>query len=209
MDDAAGMLNDVGKILYSYTSQLPYLKQVHEDLIMKLKVNGIPVLDEVSGALSVAALAKTLVTPPPDMLVPLSVEERAAGEGDDDWVPMERTDFEPTMEVATTLRFWTFRELEIKFLGASEAREVRIKYRKYLTAPSGSGSAITMYDARSFLGKRQAFYCAMFIGENAERAAVIADMAEDSLGDLLGSAVNVQQDKPVRPRPFNWRTSGR
>lgn len=205
MDDAAALMNDVAKVLYSYTNQLPYLKLAHEDLVMKLKSNGVPAIDEMSGALTVNALAVTLATPPSDMLVPLALEERAVGEGDDDWVPMERKDWEPTVQQDTTLRYWTWRELEIKFVGATENRQVRVKYRKYLTSPSGSGSAITMYDARSYLGKRQAMYCARFIGENEERAQFCGGLAEEALHDLLSSAINVQQDKPVRPRPFNWR----
>jgi hypothetical protein len=207
MDDSAGLLVDVAKVLYTYTAQLPYLKQAHEDLVNKLRRNGIPVLDEQSGMFSVAAGAVVLATPPADMLDPLFLEERAVGENDGDWVPMERKDWEPSQMPDDTLHYWVWREMEIKFLGSTAIRQVRVKYRKFLTAPTTSGSNITVYTARSYLGKKTAFYCAKFIGRNDGLAADLNGLAEEALDDLLASAVNLEQDKPVRPRPFNWRTN--
>jgi hypothetical protein len=205
MDASAALLNDNSRVLYTYTAQLPYLKLAHRDLLAALRLHGISILDEQSGTFTVNANATTLAAPPTDLLDPLELEERAPGETDDYWVPMTRKTWEPSAVKDTILRWWVWRELEIKFLGATTSREVRVKYRKIITDPTGSGSNIVETDALDFLGKQTGKYCAFLLGENPERGALLEKWAEEALNTYLASAVNLTQDDPARPLGYNWR----
>jgi hypothetical protein len=185
MDQAAAILNDVGKSLYTYAYQLPYLKKSHEELEQHLIIWGAPMTRKPSSAIAVAAGAVTL-TLPTDFLLPIRLFERASGGSNSDWLPITEREWEPEAYVqVNTLSFWAFRDNAINFPGALVATEVKLEYERRLGVIATSGDLEDFTLAKTWLAARTAELCARYIGMNADIADGIkmndTDKAEDSL----------------------------
>lgn len=212
MTDSAALLNDASKVVFTDAIMLPYLRQAHEDLQNALAEHGVSFVDEISSTLTVAAGVKVLnesSTPalPSDVLEIIEISERAVGETDDDWVPMGRAgDFEQDREELDTLDEYAWREGEVKLVGATTSRELRIKYRKLLPTLSASGTTVPIRAAKSYLGKRTASYVAGCVGEDYDRAKFLEGQADKALESLINTAVKGEQDQPVRPQGYDWQS---
>jgi hypothetical protein len=200
---AQAFLNDTGGVNYTTTKLLPYLIIAYDDLKLNLISVNAPPIEEVSAALSVAALATELASPPADMIIPLKLEERAVG--DTLYTPMTERDFEPDRDKLDSLINWTWRELKIKFVGALQAREVRVYYLKSLADPTSGASTISVEDYyKTFLSSRTASLAAYYIGQNESRATALQENANNALGLCLGIVAKRRQSMPIRQRPWGW-----
>lgn len=202
MDQAAAILNDVAKNLYSYTVQLPYIKKANEDLEQTLLVYGVTIQFKKSAAIAVAAGATTLVLPS-DFLVPISLWERASGStNEDDYVEMDERDWEENTQAQSTLTQWSFRENGINLVPSTANREVKLYYDKMLTVVNSENSTEDSILFKSFLAAKTAEYCARFIGMNKVMADEIRDnecfKAEDKLVHILVG--NMQGIRFRRPK---------
>lgn len=202
MDQAAAILNDTAKNLYSYTVQLPYIKKANEDLEQTLLVYGVNIQFKKSAAIAVAAGATTLVLPS-DFLVPISLWERASGStNEDDYVEMDERDWEENTQAQSTLTQWSFRENGINLVPSTANREVKLYYDKMLTVVNSENSTEDSILFKSFLAAKTAEYCARFIGMNKVMADEIRDnecfKAEDKLVHILVG--NMQGIRFRRPK---------
>lgn len=202
MDQAAAILNDVAKNLYSYTVQLPYIKKANEDLEQTLLVYGVTIQFKKSAAITVSAGATTLVLPS-DFLVPISLWERASGStNEDDYVEMDERDWEENTQAQSTLTQWSFRENGINLVPSTANREVKLYYDKMLTVVNSENSTEDSILFKSFLAAKTAEYCARFIGMNKVMADEIRDnecfKAEDKLVHILVG--NMQGIRFRRPK---------
>jgi hypothetical protein len=118
---------------------------------------------------------------------------------------MTETDWEPTAIPTNRLNYWNWREEEIKFLGATVNREVRIRYMKGLTRITATTTPVTILNSTTFLGARCATIAAFVIGNNPARATALSDDAGSALSDLLAILVKRGQGLPVRRRVNRFR----
>jgi hypothetical protein len=213
MDDAAALLNDQGKVRYTYAIQLSYLQMANDELIQKLAVNGISVLKKFS-SVAVIASGASVFPIPVDMLLPEKMFERQAG-SNDVFILMTEKQAPPEELNGTSLSFWSYRNLAItlgpaNLQGALQAREVKLDYTRILTSITSSGTVVEIDASKRFLAQRTAGLCARYIGENTQRADQLdvisrgQDMSGDggSLGELVALFVRNLQSFGVRRRSY-------
>lgn len=201
MERSAAELNDPGQSLYTDAKLLPYLKQAVDDLTDEFIDNGVGSLKEVSAALSITAgtvdMSSTL---PSDVIIPVRMQERTPGQGDDDWIGMVGPSALPVRAQWSSLVHWNWRENQIYFVGATSAREVRLFYRRLFAAVTTAASAIEMPTALSFLAARTAQLAASLQGANPVRARTLYAMSARALASLIRR--EVRNMGPVRRKRF-------
>jgi hypothetical protein len=208
LDEAAVLLNDANKTLYNFNVLLPFLKIALQELEDTFVANSVKFILKRSAVISVAANAVTLVLPD-DFLLPISLEERAVGETDDNFIDMTEQVWIPSELPIDTLRYWTWADGQvINLLGANTPREVRVKYYRVLSAINVPDDAITINHVKQFLSGRSASIAAFVIGENTTRAQSLDGFAQKSLDRALAIAAKKGQARPVRRKPYGTHRRG-
>lgn len=204
MTEAKALLNDINGVFYTNTALLPYLNKAYRELQNVMNLHGLKNTVDVSATLTVTAGSTTIAAPPADMLRPIELAERTPGSGDQ-FTPMDERSWEPEDEQSTSLGVWTWREETIYLLGATQDREVRIRYVKSLSVLSGDGSIIAITNALTVLAARTAALAARFIGENPSRADELDTETGFSLDTFIVTAVRQNQGMPTRRRRTRYR----
>lgn len=204
MDEAASLLNDTAKAMFTYTAQLPYLKKANEDLELIMIANGASVQRQRSTNLLVVASTNNIVLSQiPDMFVPINVWERASG-STDLYVMLDFQSWEPNMNPIASLQYWTFRNNTIIFPPVQTNREVRVDYWRQLLPVTQSNSIEEILMSKTYLSARTAELCARYIGENESRANALRDnevsLAQDNLETIY---VKNNQSSRGRRRRFS------
>lgn len=200
VDEAAALLNDPTQKMYTDTILLPYVKRAFQDLQLQLHLEQVQVLNEISTVQTVNAGAVTYPSLPSDLIQPSKMEERAAGSSNS-FTPMYEKQWEPNTTPGTELRYWTWREQAINFIGATVSREVKLYYLKQLTAIVDVNSIIPVNFCQPFMASRTAYYAAAFAGENPTKAKMLKDDADEAFEKLLTMEANRRQSMPVRRIP--------
>jgi len=201
VDEASVLLGDPDQTKWDFAVLLPLLQKAHRELQVDLNLSGLPVLKEVSAILTVPALAVSLgALLPADLIEPVSLGERQSGTSDL-FNDMIQTTWEPEDVQTTTLRYWSWREENIVFLGATVAVDVKLRYIKGLTAPTSEGSPLGFINAQLFLGPRTAALAAAVAGNLAVAQALNAD-AEIQKAKVIRYNVKQMQAIPKRRRPY-------
>jgi len=201
------LLNDPSGNIYADEKLIPLMQKAYRELQTKMMLNGLPVLKEA--ALAIAVNAGTLALGdgsglPTDFVYPIELSERAKN-STQLYSPMDETEWEPTQQQSDILLYWNWREEEIKFLGATTDREVRIRYMKGLTRITATTTPISINNAVTFLASRTAAIAALVLGSNPSRADAINTDAGSALADLLGILVRRQQGIAIRRRVNRYR----
>lgn len=200
MDTVRALLNDVAADVLTNTIQLPYVKIANDELSDALVKNSIPVIKEVSADIDLAA-SSTELTLPSDIITPISVFEKNDGEAVDKYVELEKRDFLPEEIESEFLRFWTWREQKILFLGATVAKDIRLKYNRAITTITSPSSTVEATGSLFYLAFKTAEHISRSINQNSIKAAEMRVMAEEKLNDLLTIAGKPNQGLVVRRRP--------
>lgn len=202
MDEAASVyLNDAAKLRWNYDVLLPYLKSALYELQAILESNGLPQVNEYSAVITVPPNT-TELSAPSDMEVPLKLFERLPGETR--WKSVSESFWEPDADKTDRLRWWTYREGKIQFLGAINSVEVRLQYVRSLSTIGGDTSAIEIPNAKGFLAARTAGLAAMFGGRATERADAANARANGFQTAFISTLTKRLQNKPVRRKPYLW-----
>lgn len=207
LTEAKSLLNDPSGHLYADDKLLPLMQKAYRELQLKMQLNGLAVMKEKSSVISVTAGVTALSDGaglPSDFIYPIELKERLPA-STLDWVLMEELEWEPDVTQTTTLRYWNFREEQVKFVGATANREVLMKYQKGLTPITATTTPIQVIGANSFLASRTAAIAAMVLGENPTRAEAINGDAAGSLIDLISLLVKQNQGHPIRRRVNRYR----
>lgn len=150
---------------------------------------------------SVDSLVGTLHYPS-DLVDVRSVSERLAG-SNSGFTPLTKHDFLTPRTLATELIDYAWMGQELKFIGATTDREIKIDYiQELIHKVSTSADVIGIIGARSYLGFKTAEFCSKYVAEDEARAAISANDAEGCLDNILGIAVKGQQNIATRRRPF-------
>lgn len=204
MDEAASLLNDTARLLFTNTAQLPYLKKANEDLELIMVANGSSSVKQKSTILQVPSSTSDIVlTAIPDMFVPIRAWERNSG-STDLFSLLEERSWEPNMSPLSGLQYWTFRNNQIIFPPVSGNREVRVDYWRQLSPTVGPNSVQEVLLSKTYLASRTAELCARYIGENAARADALRDNEVSQAQDKLESIfIKNSQGGRTRRRRFS------
>lgn len=199
---AQAFLNDARGQTYTFDKILPYLRIAYDDLQERLQLSESPAVMEHAGPMTVVANATELNPQPDDIILPLYMEERAPGEDDSSWVPMNPKRWEVNMVPGATLDFWTWRGGKIVFRGASVIREVQLQYLKGFPTLETQKADILVHNAKNFIGARTAELVERYVKHNFRKADSLATDAESSMERVLKIATKGEQAMPVRRLPF-------
>lgn len=201
MDLAASLLNDSGKSLFTYDVQLPYLKMADDDLGIELLSNEAAELDQVCD-INVNA-GSVLLSLPCNFFLPIKLEERAqTSTNDDDFIDMEEKSFEPSIQQSETLRYWSFRNNKVNFIGATVNQTVRLKFKRTLSSVTDFSVVEEVAKAKNFLAARTAALVSEFVGSNKVRADSLNAQAIIYLEKLTSVLVKNNQGNRIRRKPF-------
>jgi hypothetical protein len=205
---AAAKLNDSGQTLFDNNSLMPYAQDAADELQMQLELYGILVLEKRTAPIVVPAGTTSLATAsllPSDMLEPQKLSERLNG-SQDQYTPMTMRMWEPNILPTENLRYWSYREEDIKFVGALSNRDVQLDYIKRLIVVTDETSTINVNNSQLFMICKIASIAALDIGENPTRGADLQKEASGFLSDLIRIGVKTKQRSRTRRRP--WTLAG-
>lgn len=201
MNLSGSLLNDRLKKLFSFEIQLPYLRSANDDLDIEIQDAGWSVVDSVCNV-NIAALATNL-TLPCSFFLPIKLQERIQTSTDDDaFVDMTERAIESSSEASQNLNIWAFRNNLIYVTPATEAKTVRVSFRRSIISIADESTVAEIRKAKNFLAFRTAALCAEFLGGNKPIADSLNLQAAMHLEKLTSVMVKNQQGNRVRRKPF-------
>lgn len=200
IEAASVYLNDFGLINWTKERLFKHLLEAHKQLQVKLMLSGIPVIKKKSSVLDVAANITELANQPTDLVEPITLWERKDGTTDD-FVQMTEKGWEPEIEKSTDLRYWVWRGEKILFVGATEAREIKIFYKASISVPDQEGSSLGFIFAENYLSPKTAALAALSLG-NPKAYEILSGIADVNLDDVIRMNVSGQQALPAKRRPY-------
>lgn len=203
MDDAAVLLNDTSKSLFSYAAQLPYLKLAYRDMDQELTLNEIPI-NLVSELEQTLASGTANLPLPTGFFLPISLQEKGPTETNESYRPIEekKNINDLGLVASTTLGVYDFRHNCINFIASSASRKVRLYYWRTLAELIDQTSFVEIRGGQNYLAYRTAALCAQYIGGNATRAQALSVDAVVAMDRIIAIMVKNNQHKRVRRRPF-------
>jgi hypothetical protein len=206
---AAARLNDAAQADYTTAALLPFAKDAAEELQDELELYGIQVLETKSAIIIVPANTVQLSTPfggggsliPTDMMEPQKIVERLSG-STDLFMDTVRRQWEPEILPTTELRYWTYRDEDIFFVGALTTRDIKIYYIKNVINIVDQNSNVNVKSAKQFMINRIAAMGARYVGENPTRADELDGAASKMLDKVIRIGMKGKQGHRARRRPF-------
>lgn len=203
-------LNDTqvtGGSIYTDNALLPFAQDACDELQGMIELYGILAIETITSnpitipanTLSMSYTSSPAI--PANILEPQRIEERLAG-STDMFVMMTRRQWEPDVLPTDSLRYWTYREEEIFFVGSNVTREIKIYGTKRLFNIQTIGDTINLNNSQMFLITRIAALAAQHIGENYTRAKELNDEADKNLDWLLRIGIKSKQGARTRRRPY-------
>ena len=203
IDEAAILLNDPNKLLFTTAKLLPLVSKAYRELGVELHNNGAPLLNEISPPINVPQGDKTLGNgQPDDIVIPVRLKER--GNDAEQFSDMIEQYWESTDKPGPSLVFWSWRDEELQFLGATRDRQVIIYYRKSPAPITDENSRVPYASAINFLSPRAAALAARFIGNNNTKADRLDADAHITLGKLVSRTVKGTQSTTARRKSY-WQ----
>jgi hypothetical protein len=215
MNQAAALMNDAARSIYTYAIQIPYLNQTLQELQEIFELNNVPVTDTfTSNPITVPAGVTSIgFAPnppgsdpylPDDLIEPKVVWERQFNV--DPYTPMTRLDYLPReweeVEINQFLNF-VWQSQEIRVLPANQINQLKLDYIRNLFATvTDETDTITVVNAASFLEYRLAALLAQFCAENPTRAQSLNGDASFALDRVVGIGTKGRQAINIRHRPF-------
>ena len=207
--EAKVLLNDPSGTIYPDEKLIPLMQKAYRELQTQLILNGVPVVKEFTMGTAIPVPIGTISLGdgsglPNDLVYPIELTERAAGSTVSASLMYEKA-WDQNAAPGTSLSNWNWREETIYFLGATQDREVFIKYMKGLTRISDATSPIEVMNATTYLAARTAAIAAFVLGANPSRADGLNNDAGSSLEALLRYMVKRQQGLPIRRAVNRYR----
>jgi hypothetical protein len=208
--EAQALLNDLSGDIYTSASLLPFAKKAWRELMTRLIKEGMPYPTKTNFDPIAAVAVPGVPYEVTDMLQPIRMWEKGAGETDDFYIPMAERETLPNLALDTTLKFWTWRGGVILLIGSNANRVVKTYYKYLPTVTDADFDIGLIANSQSFLASRIAAIAAFVIGANKERAEGLSGDARDALDELVTTQVKQRQNLPVRRlgykrrRTTNW-----
>jgi hypothetical protein len=210
LQEARYLLNDGTGAIFQDPPMLGLGNKVYRELQTKCAALGLPTTKEVSSPAIDVAIGVNFLGDgaglPSDLLYPIRLWERADGQtSDEDYVDMWEENWEPNARPSQTLHVWAWREEQIKFVGATSAREVKMRYMKGLPPLVATNSPIYIINCETWFAQRLAAIASLVIGHNPTRASILNDDLIPIWDDLRATLVKRMQITPVRRRRTRYR----
>jgi hypothetical protein len=216
MNQAAALLNDPSRTVYTYPVQIPYLNQALQELQELFELNNIPVTDTVTSTpIEVPAGVDFIGFAPdppiantpylPDRIIePKVVWVSQAGENQ--YYNIQRLDFLPRYDEGVLINqilAFVWQSQEIRFLPANADNDVKLDYIRDIFGTVGDeNDVLDVINAASFLEYRTASLMAQFVEQNQTRASSLDIGAALALDRSVGIGTKGRQAINVRHRPF-------
>lgn len=192
MDLAAAALNDIDKTTYDYDTQIPYLKLALQELQELFELNALPVTEQSSGNIPIAAQTTELSfnvsgARLPDNLIEIQGIWEWMGTY---WNPAARGN-------------WIWKNNKLVFFTPYTNTEIRIDYigalfPKYIRADT----ILPVQNAVGYLAYKTAELISDMVEHNDARAQTNGGRAMASLDRITGITVKAKQTIMARRRPF-------
>jgi hypothetical protein len=119
---------------------------------------------------------------------------------------MDEMDFEPLVNPPSDkLRYWAWREEELKFPICTTDREVIIHFVQTIGSVTGVSSPILILNSQQWLAQRLASVASLVLGSNPSRAKALDEDLVGIWDDLRSTLVRRKQSIPVRRRRTRYR----
>lgn len=205
--ETQALLNDASGKIWTQAILLPYQNKAYRELQQEIANVGGSVVKEQTAALTIPLAAVKITfssTPalPAALLYPIQLLEKMAGQPDAEYTPMEERPWVPFATQGTRLLYWTWIDDEIRFLGATVAVPIIIRYMQGFANLIDGTSAVGILDSVTFLAARSAALASMLGGSNPTRAQVLQQDADRALDVLLNKIIKNRQGMPIRRRKF-------
>lgn len=217
---ARSLLNDAQGNLFTDAVLLPYLNSAYRKLQraignaggggfiqddVLLVVSAVTQIDP-SAQISLSDASAPPNQLPTDLLVPLKLWERANGSTDDfvEMVDLTRHGGLPSLPQGSTLGVWEWRADGLWFPGATQDRQIRLRYLKAYPDFTDATSPVLVRNAQEALA-----YATAALGAWARGSPLAEkwdDAATDAIEDLVVAAVRREQQSGRRRRSFSSRT---
>lgn len=205
-------LNDINGTQWSDAVLMPILQEAFGELIQDLDLNSVGVLKFQTPVITVPLGALNLSTnQPTNILEPISMQERNPGEDTDFFQDMIKVNFLPEEDQDQNLTFWSWTGEIISFIGATQIKEVILRYKGSLVVPQLLTDSIGVIYGERFLGPRIAALAFDSIGRDSKK---FTEIAERNKYKILQRAVLGDQT-PVRRKGYrspkvgnNWGPPG-
>jgi hypothetical protein len=206
-------MNDSTQSLYTNTACLPYLNLSLDELQEIFELNGIPVTNESSAAITLKAGINKLgfdTTPslPSDLIEIQQLWESPTGLNR--WTPVDKREIIPHyLEDGTTISqflIWAWEHGRIQLIAANADNDLKIDYTASLfNTPiqiKDINVNLPFTNVKTYLEYKTAALCAMFIAENESRALALDSLTGTALSRALGIPIKGMQSINTRRRPF-------
>ena len=198
-------LNDKDAITFTNTVLLPILKEAYDQFQSQLQLNNLQLTNSIA-EIPVPAGSLTL-SQPGDFMYPVNLEERDLTSTDPaDYVAMEQMTWEPSRQQSTNLLQWVYRNGDVKFIGATTARKVKLYYQSAFPTIQ-DGLSLVKGNSISYLAAKTAAIAHLFINQNETLAEQANSIAQQQMREVVQIAVKRTQSLWARRRPYRpfWR----
>ena len=204
-------MNDSSQSVYTNTACLPFLNLSLDELQELYELNGIPITNETSAAITIPAGVSRLgfdTTPalPSDLIEIQQLWESTIGLNQ--WFRVDKREFLPHHDDTTISQFliWAWKHGRVSLIAANADIDLKIDYIGSLfDTPILIGNIsvnLPFTNVKTYLEYKTAALCAMFIAENESRALALDSLAGTALSRTLGIPIKGQQSIITRRKPF-------
>ena len=192
-------LGDINGITWSDSILMPILQEAHGELVQELERYSLSVILNQTTILYVTAGSTSLGNnQPPTLVEPVSIYERTPGTDMENFEPMIRLTFIPLEDQTEELTYWAWLGQVITFLGATQDREILLRYKGSITTPVLVTDSLGFIFAERFIGPRIASIAYDSIGKDGSK---FQQLAENNLYKIVQSNVTNDQ-RPVRRKAY-------
>lgn len=215
IDMAASLQNDTAQDVYTDAACLPYLNMAMRELQEIFELNNVPVTNQVSALLNVAAGVSTIAFAGTTPLLPNDLIEIRklweSPEGQAEYSPVDKREFLPLSlqngDTISQFLIYAWVANEIRLIAADANIDLKIDYIRSLFSTILIGSidvdlGFQFKNIFTYLGFETAALCSMFIGENETRALALEQKANSSLATSIGISTKGRQSIVTKRRPF-------
>jgi hypothetical protein len=216
----AGLMNDSAQAVYNNVACLPFFNLALDELQEIFELNGIPVTNETSAAITIPSGVDILgfdTTPalPSDLIEIQQLWESPTGLNQ--WTPMVKRDNIPHFLQDNTkisqFLIWELTHGRIHVIAANQINDLKIDYiGSIFNTPiliKDINVNLPFTNVKTYLEYKTAALCAMFIAENESRAVALDSLTGSALSRALGIPVKGLQSIIIRRRPFRYSFKAR
>lgn len=206
------LLDDANQTVFTPSFILPYVNVAQRTVLTKLRSAGVSEVRVRSSVITVpigTTMLSYTSTPalPSDLMWPDELWEAKQGGNQEDFYRIVGPITLPNQAQSTTLGFWDWFDRELRFIGATVARDIKIDYwstQSDFAVPANATDALLLQDAVNVIS----LLCckAISVARGAYQAAQLFEaQALEELDQVINTQLKMQQQQPDRRQPYRGR----